>query len=68
MIYTDGLTEAENTSGEEYEIGRLKDACSRSRAEPVEAMAAAIARDIEEFAQGTPYGDDRTLVIVRRTL
>ena len=66
VIYTDGLTEAENPSGEEYEIERLKDVCLRERARTVDEMAAAVADSIESFADGTPYGDDRTLVILRR--
>ena len=36
------------------------------RAEPLVALAVAIETAVEVFADGTPFGDDRTLVMLRR--
>jgi hypothetical protein len=34
--------------------------------EPLVALAAWIENAVEVFADGTPYGDDRTVVMLRR--
>ncbi|MEE4273242.1 MAG: SpoIIE family protein phosphatase [Thermoanaerobaculales bacterium] len=67
VLYTDGLTEAENPEGEEYGEARLADLCRRHRNESLERLARIIARDQEEFVRGVPFVDDRTLVMMRRT-
>jgi len=66
LLYTDGITEAENPLAEEYGLERLKSVCSRCRKMAGADVLKAIEDDVEEFAQGTPYADDRTLVFLRR--
>jgi phosphoserine phosphatase RsbU/P len=66
VTYTDGFTEAADPSGAEYEISRLEEVCRRHAAAPLSDLAAAIEADTDRFTQGTPYGDDRTLVLLRR--
>ena len=66
MVYTDGLTEAENGGDEEYGTERLRQVVVAQRELPLGGVAAAVDTDLEGFAQGTPFHDDRTLVLVRR--
>ncbi len=66
LIYTDGITEAANPEGEEYELERLEELCRDHCGGNVSQLAAAIERDMQEFVRGVPFADDRTLVIARR--
>lgn len=66
LLYTDGITEAENRSEEEYGIERLEAVCCGCREMAGAEVLKTIERDVEEFVQGTPYADDRTLVFLRR--
>jgi serine phosphatase RsbU (regulator of sigma subunit) len=66
VLYTDGITEAANPEGEEYGLARLEAVVRAQAREPLIAIAVAIEASVEAFADGEPYGDDRTLVMVRR--
>lgn len=66
MIYTDGLTEATNPDGEEFEEARLKASALMSRLKPLKEMAGNIEENLDRFTEGEPYADDRTFVLVRR--
>jgi serine phosphatase RsbU (regulator of sigma subunit)/pSer/pThr/pTyr-binding forkhead associated (FHA) protein len=67
VLYSDGYTEAENPVGDQFGADRLADACMQHRVAPVDEMALALERSLEDFAEGTAFDDDRTLVIVRRS-
>ncbi len=66
LIYSDGIVEAANAQDEEYGleqwIGILRD----NRDSPAAIVAEEVNRHQREFMNGALYGDDRTLVIVRR--
>ncbi|HEX8139965.1 MAG TPA: SpoIIE family protein phosphatase [Pyrinomonadaceae bacterium] len=66
VIYSDGVSEAQNPQGEEFGIKRLSDTVIRN----LDASAAGIRDRIEaaltKFAEGTAAADDITLVIVKR--
>lgn len=66
VIYSDGISEAVSPSGEEFGPTRLYEAVARN----LDASAAGIRDRIEsaltKFSQGTPAGDDITMVIVKR--
>jgi serine phosphatase RsbU (regulator of sigma subunit) len=66
VLYTDGITEAENPEEEEYGEDRLEAVCVRNRELPLGGLAAALEVDLEAFANGVPFADDRTIVMVRR--
>jgi phosphoserine phosphatase RsbU/P len=66
LLYTDGITEAANPHGEEFGIDRLQNVVARYTREPLVAVAVAIETAVEVFADGTPFGDDRTMVLLRR--
>ncbi len=67
VLYTDGVTEAENPQGTEYGLGRLTEVCRDHRRKPLAELARAIEEDLGRFVLGVPYADDRTLLLVRRT-
>jgi serine phosphatase RsbU (regulator of sigma subunit) len=66
VIYSDGVSEATSPQGEEFGTDRLLEVVARN----LDASAAGIRDRIEaaltKWAQGTPAGDDITLVIVKR--
>jgi len=68
VIYTDGVTEARNRQGEEYEPWRLKAVCCKHCSSSAEALGRAVAADLDAFTDGAPYDDDRTIVIAHRML
>jgi serine phosphatase RsbU (regulator of sigma subunit) len=66
LLYTDGITEAANPKGDEFGLERLQAVAGKYTAEPLVAIAVAIEAAVEVFADGTPFGDDRTMVLLRR--
>jgi len=66
VLYTDGITEAENPEGDEYGIERLIEVCKRHWDKDLAEMSNEIQNNLDEFANGVPYFDDRTLVLTRR--
>ena len=66
VLYTDGITEAESPDGEEFGIERLQEVCVDNRGKSLEDLAGCIQTNLDQFASGVPYADDRTFVLVRR--
>ncbi|WP_275976206.1 SpoIIE family protein phosphatase [Geothrix oryzisoli] len=66
-LYTDGITEAADPKDEEYTPERLKAFLMARAAAPVEALDAELMAELEAHAQGTPFADDRTLLLLRRS-
>ena len=66
-LYTDGITEAANPRDEEYTPERLKAFLQARVTAPVEAVDAELMAELEAHAQGTPFADDRTLLLLRRS-
>jgi serine phosphatase RsbU (regulator of sigma subunit) len=66
LLYTDGIVEAVDPDGEEYGLDRLKQVCRRHHGSAPAAVAEALDRDLLAFVRGTPFPDDRTVVLVRR--
>lgn len=63
LFFTDGITEARDPAGEEYDEARLIAAGLASRNLPVEAMKEAILADVNGFT-GAHFDDDATLIVV----
>jgi phosphoserine phosphatase RsbU/P len=60
VLYSDGITEAENGDEEEYGAERLQNHVLRQ-----EASAESILADVRSFANGTGLRDDATVIFVR---
>src|SRR6185312_5828578 len=66
VLYTDGIAEAADPDDEEYGLERIQRVCALHRKYACPALAAALEEDLETFARGVPFADDRTLVLARR--
>jgi sigma-B regulation protein RsbU (phosphoserine phosphatase) len=66
LFYTDGIVEAFNPADVEYGLDRLKEIAARHLDSAPAALGAALDRDLVAFAEGVPFADDRTVVVVRR--
>ncbi len=63
-LYTDGVTESFNSTGEEFGEQRLAEALRRHRALSAQDSLAAIVDEIGQFSPGEQY-DDITLILAR---
>jgi serine phosphatase RsbU (regulator of sigma subunit) len=65
VLYTDGITEAENSQGEEFGMERLSAVIQRDSSLSAEELMANIFKSAEDFCQGVGFNDDATLLIVK---
>ena len=66
VMYTDGVTEAQNEAGEFFEENRVKDMLRTGMAIDADVLHARILDAIHAFAGDAPQFDDITLVVVKR--
>jgi sigma-B regulation protein RsbU (phosphoserine phosphatase) len=65
-LYTDGVTEATNSQGEEFGLERLKKFLLTQIGQDLSDVDTALALVLEEHAAGEHFADDRTLLMLRR--
>ncbi len=63
VIYSDGLSEADNRAGDFFELDRLRAVLEANAAADCSQMHAAIMRAVEDFTGGAEQRDDVTLVV-----
>lgn len=63
-VFSDGVTDAENTAGETFEEKGLFDAHARLRAPDVEQIGQNFFEDLDRFRMGAPAKDDTTYLVV----
>ena len=66
VIYSDGVTEANNLNHDEYDEQRLVEVLRENRGKPAVEIVSAVTRSLNEFAAGAPQADDITLVVAKR--
>lgn len=66
VIYSDGVSEAANLSGEEFGLGRLSEVVSKNLNRSASGLRDRVESALSAFTQNAPAGDDITLVIVKR--
>jgi sigma-B regulation protein RsbU (phosphoserine phosphatase) len=66
VLYTDGITEAQNEKRVDFGQQRLEDALTRHAGLAPEALHRKIMEEVSQYATGMPQHDDITLVIIRR--
>jgi sigma-B regulation protein RsbU (phosphoserine phosphatase) len=66
VAYSDGVTEQQNTKGEEFGTTRLQNVITQNLDSSAAGLRDKIEAALSAFAQGTPAGDDITLLIVKR--
>jgi Stage II sporulation protein E (SpoIIE) len=67
LLYTDGITDAQNQSEEFYGQARLLDIVRGQRESSSHAIRDALISSVYEFAGGQPQVDDITLMVLVRT-
>ena len=60
LLFTDGITEAQNPAGEEYGVERLEEHLGRSA-----VTTASLLAEVRSFMNGRGAGDDTTLVLFK---
>ncbi len=66
LIYTDGLTEAENPAEEEFGVERVEQAVARLDGPSAESACHDLLSAVDDFVCGRPLNDDATLLVVER--
>jgi sigma-B regulation protein RsbU (phosphoserine phosphatase) len=64
-LYTDGVVETPNTSGEEFGNARLVDILTREREKPLPELLSSVIEAVELWGGGGAPHDDVTLVLAR---
>jgi serine phosphatase RsbU (regulator of sigma subunit) len=67
VVYSDGLTDAENPQEEMFGEDRLLSLIRQEAPSGSHALVTAFLKAIEEFTQGTPQTDDITFVVVEKS-
>jgi sigma-B regulation protein RsbU (phosphoserine phosphatase) len=65
FLYTDGLSEANNASGEEYGACRLEECLIDYRGLPARDVVDKVLAEVQKFQNGTPQIDDVTAMAIR---
>jgi serine phosphatase RsbU (regulator of sigma subunit) len=65
ILYSDGLTEAENIRVELFGEDRLQDIVERSASQTAEGLVGEILAEVERFKEGADPHDDLTLVVLK---
>src|SRR5271156_4078193 len=66
LLYTDGISEAVNSSGEEYGATRLSNIASLKHGCVPQELAAACMKDVQTHSGGSKQRDDQTLMVIHR--
>jgi phosphoserine phosphatase RsbU/P len=67
LLYTDGLSEAENSRGEEFGAQRLIEIVQGRSLETAEEVVRACVSRLSDFRAGIPARDDLTILAIERT-
>ena len=66
VLFTDGVTEAENTAGEHFGIERLCQSAQSRWSQSSEAIKSGIVADLLSHIGGQTVFDDITLIVVKQ--
>ncbi len=66
VLYSDGVTGAHNSRGENFGVERLVNAVTRAREEDTDRLMARILAEVRDFEGGIPLEDDQTLIVLKR--
>ncbi len=66
VLYTDGVTEALNTEGDEFGLGRAIESVRASATDGAQAIVKRVIDDVHNFIGSTPQNDDITLIAIRK--
>lgn len=64
LVYTDGVTEASNRSGQYFETKRLEQLLRANPGRSCAELITALTNAVETFTEGMPQSDDITAVVL----
>ena len=67
LLYTDGITEAENLEGDEFGMERLKKTFADLATSSADEIMDAVYAKVGAFAVDSPQTDDMTMVVLEKT-
>lgn len=67
LLYTDGITEAQDRSGSLYGEERLQRFITENHDVSAELLAHRLLEEIQLYSAGAGYQDDKTLVVIKRS-
>jgi len=67
VLYTDGVTEALNSEGDEFGLGRTTESVRASASDGAQAIVRRVIDDVRNFTGSQPQNDDITLIAIRKT-
>jgi len=65
ILYTDGITEAQNDAGELFGLGRLCGIIGARHSESPREISDAVLREVTAFTDGAPPQDDMTMIVMK---
>ena len=65
LMYTDGISEAFNLGGKQYQEERLVTLVAQAEQQDAEALGATVIADVEAFVDSAEQSDDITLMVIR---
>ncbi|NNC88626.1 MAG: PP2C family protein-serine/threonine phosphatase [Akkermansiaceae bacterium] len=66
LLYTDGVTEAENEAGEEFGTDRMRDVFQAAAPEGAEGAVRTLKKALEAFVGGNHQMDDITMIVIEK--
>jgi serine phosphatase RsbU (regulator of sigma subunit) len=66
VLYTDGVTEAQDPQGDLFEMPRLQEVVRRTAGRSAKTILDAILNEVQRFTAGAPGQDDIAIVVIRR--
>ncbi|NPV02050.1 MAG: PP2C family protein-serine/threonine phosphatase [Brevinematales bacterium] len=66
IIYSDGITEAENSEGEQFGLERLEKILQKHRGKSAEKIKYEIIKSVYNFMEGTEMYDDISLIVLKQ--
>src|SRR5882724_2378504 len=67
ILYTDGVTEALNTDGDEFGLDRMMQSVRSSATDGAQTIVKRIIEDVRNFTGSFPQNDDITVIAIRKT-
>jgi serine phosphatase RsbU (regulator of sigma subunit) len=66
VLYSDGVTEANNSAYEEFDEERFIEVLKANRTKPATQIVQEVIKAVTEFAAGAPQADDITVLVAKR--
>ena len=65
VIYTDGVSEAEDETEEQFGMDRLSIVVQQNKDKSAQEIHAAIRSALTDFVEDTPANDDSTMIVLK---